>query len=263
MARGAGVGRLRGFSGGHIPEEVFAVQLCTSGLEAGTPPAERWFCRVHTAEGGGRAECHWCTTKPVTKAIGSYPELHAPFFDDKTWFSEAQSSGRGANGVTLCNNKVAAFGEDGETAPLSTDCLQEDLSSSDDDDFPWESLEPTKCPQAFTAGAFASELEEWNFDMEMAKHFEEVNEDVASHAASQPKWNSRAKLSWRKTQTGRRRARRVGSGVTRSSLPIVEEEKACDAFLERLKITERPEPDDFERRARWTHHLYKHSAFFT
>eukprot|EP00971_Amphidinium_carterae_P072354 1431303-Amphidinium_carterae.1 len=34
-------------------------------------------------------------------------------------------------------------------------------------------------------------------------------------------------------QAGRRRARRVGSGGTRCSLPAVQEEKVCDAFLER------------------------------
>eukprot|EP00971_Amphidinium_carterae_P280293 5564627-Amphidinium_carterae.1 len=74
-----------------------------------------------------------------------------------------------------------------------------------------------KCPQAFKAHGFASELEEWNFHMETVKHLEEVDEVVARYAASQPKWT--AKLSWQKTKTGRTRGRRVGSRVTRSSLP--------------------------------------------
>eukprot|EP00971_Amphidinium_carterae_P136848 2711476-Amphidinium_carterae.1 len=68
----------------------------------------------------------------------------------------------------------------------------------------------------------------------MAKHLEEVDEDVASYAAFQPKWTSSAKLSWRKTKSGRRRARRVGSRGTRSSLPTLQEAKACDAFRETI-----------------------------
>eukprot|EP00971_Amphidinium_carterae_P057738 1141978-Amphidinium_carterae.1 len=43
----------------------------------------------------------------------------------------------------------------------------------------------------------------------------------------------------------RRRARWAGSGGTRSSMPTVDEEKACDAFLERIHVAE---PDDFKRR---------------
>eukprot|EP00971_Amphidinium_carterae_P318253 6326008-Amphidinium_carterae.1 len=68
--------------------------------------------------------------------------------------------------------------------------------------------------------------------LDLAKHFEEVDEDVARYAASQPKWTNRAKLGWRKTKTGRRRACRGGSGGARSSLPAVAEEKVSDAFLE-------------------------------
>eukprot|EP00971_Amphidinium_carterae_P321204 6384153-Amphidinium_carterae.3 len=60
--------------------------------------------------------------------------------------------------VTLsdCHNKDEVLGEDGETASLTSDRLQEDLSSSDDKDFSWEALEPTKCPQAFQARGFVS-----------------------------------------------------------------------------------------------------------
>eukprot|EP00971_Amphidinium_carterae_P091876 1818770-Amphidinium_carterae.1 len=78
-----------------------------------------------------------------------------------------------------------------------------------------------------------SEVEKWNFYLQAAKHFDEVDQDVASYEASHPTWISRAKLGWSKTKTGRRRARRVGSGGARYSLPTVEDEKpekACDAF---------------------------------
>eukprot|EP00971_Amphidinium_carterae_P326523 6457376-Amphidinium_carterae.1 len=87
------------------------------------------------------------------------------------------------------------------------DCLTEVLSSSDDDDSTWESLEPSKCPQGFVERGFASKEEEeeeeeaWNFYLKVAKHMEEFDD-----AASQPRWTSRAKLSWRKTKSGRRRA---------------------------------------------------------
>eukprot|EP00971_Amphidinium_carterae_P231046 4584815-Amphidinium_carterae.1 len=73
---------------------------------------------------------------------------------------------------------------------------------------------------------------------------EEVDEDVASHVVSQTRWTSRARLRWRKTKTGRRRAHRVGSGGARSSLPTIQEAKACDAFLETMGDTE---PDEFAR----------------
>eukprot|EP00971_Amphidinium_carterae_P025003 493789-Amphidinium_carterae.1 len=63
---------------------------------------------------------------------------------------------------------------------------------------------------------------------------EEEEEDVASFTPSCLKKTSRVKLSWSKTKTGRRRARRLGSGVTESSLPTIQEEKACDAFLDRI-----------------------------
>eukprot|EP00971_Amphidinium_carterae_P202165 4011374-Amphidinium_carterae.1 len=63
---------------------------------------------------------------------------------------------------------------------------------------------------------------------------EEVDEDAASYAASQPKWTSRARPRWQKTKTGRRHARQVASGGTRSSLPTIQEAEACDAFLETI-----------------------------
>eukprot|EP00971_Amphidinium_carterae_P286057 5679829-Amphidinium_carterae.1 len=49
------------------------------------------------------------------------------------------------------------LGEDGETVSLTTDCLMEDLSSSEDEDFTWEALAPEKRLQAFQARGFASE----------------------------------------------------------------------------------------------------------
>eukprot|EP00971_Amphidinium_carterae_P329589 6462153-Amphidinium_carterae.1 len=66
--------------------------------------------------------------------------------------------------------------------------------------------------QRSKARRFDSELEEWSFYLKAANHFGELERDVASYAASHPKWISRAKLTWRKTKTGRRGARRVGSG---------------------------------------------------
>eukprot|EP00971_Amphidinium_carterae_P278824 5535301-Amphidinium_carterae.1 len=104
-------------------------------------------------------------------------------------------------------------------------------------------LEPTKCPHAFAAHGCASGMEEWNFYLDTTKRMAEVDEDVASYAASCLK-RSRAKLSWRKTKTVRRRERRLAWGVTKSSLPTIQEEKACDFFLERI---DGAELDDFER----------------
>eukprot|EP00971_Amphidinium_carterae_P221753 4401949-Amphidinium_carterae.1 len=54
----------------------------------------------------------------------------------------------------------------------------------------------------YKAHGFESELEEWSFYLKAANHFEELERDVASHAASHPKWISRAKLSWRKKNQG-------------------------------------------------------------
>eukprot|EP00971_Amphidinium_carterae_P230350 4571575-Amphidinium_carterae.1 len=73
----------------------------------------------------------------------------APFFDDEFWLSE-ERAGLDAEGDALGIQKV----EDGDTVSLSTDCLREDLSSSDledrwteelsdEEDFTWEGLDPT------------------------------------------------------------------------------------------------------------------------
>eukprot|EP00971_Amphidinium_carterae_P295460 5868072-Amphidinium_carterae.1 len=78
--------------------------------------------------------------------------------------------------------------------------------------------------------------------MELLLHVEELGEDVAGYAASCIKRT----IAGPKEDSRRRRARRIGSGVTQSSLPTVqEEEEACDAFLERIDVAEL---DDFERR---------------
>eukprot|EP00971_Amphidinium_carterae_P136106 2696984-Amphidinium_carterae.1 len=82
----------------------------------------------------------------------SSKELHAPLCDEETWLTEG-FSGAFAKRATLRNNKDEVWGEDGETASLTSECLQEDLSSSDDKDFSWEALEPTKCPQTFASSA--------------------------------------------------------------------------------------------------------------
>eukprot|EP00971_Amphidinium_carterae_P233446 4633195-Amphidinium_carterae.1 len=60
---------------------------------------------------------------------------HLSLMIDEAWLSDAQTFETDAKRGTLGNTSVEALGEDGETASLSTDCLQEDLSSSDDDDF--------------------------------------------------------------------------------------------------------------------------------
>eukprot|EP00971_Amphidinium_carterae_P191561 3801431-Amphidinium_carterae.1 len=84
--------------------------------------------------------------------------------------------------------------EDGDTVSLSTECLQEDLcssledswteevSSSDEEDFTWEDLGPTRSPLAFQARGSASKQEEWNFYCSLANHAKEVDEDLASYA---------------------------------------------------------------------------------
>eukprot|EP00971_Amphidinium_carterae_P096520 1910192-Amphidinium_carterae.1 len=96
-------------------------------------------------------------------SVLSDKELHAPLLDDESWLSDAHTSGTEAKGDTFGSTKAEALGEDGETASLSTDCLQEDLPSSDDEDFTWAPLEPIRCPQALKACGFDSDLEEWNF----------------------------------------------------------------------------------------------------
>eukprot|EP00971_Amphidinium_carterae_P061675 1221167-Amphidinium_carterae.1 len=65
----------------------------------------------------------------------SIREFEAPILDDETCFSDVQTCETDAKGGTPGNTTVDALREDGEAAALSTDCLQEDLSSSDDDDF--------------------------------------------------------------------------------------------------------------------------------
>eukprot|EP00971_Amphidinium_carterae_P023053 454631-Amphidinium_carterae.1 len=61
-----------------------------------------------------------------------------------------------------------------------------------------------------------------------AKHMQEVDADVARHAADHPHPQRTAK---HRRKFGGRRARRVGFRGTRSNLPSGEEEEARDAFL--------------------------------
>eukprot|EP00971_Amphidinium_carterae_P146395 2901658-Amphidinium_carterae.1 len=56
----------------------------------------------------------------------SITELQTPLLDDETWLSDAQTSETDAKEGTIGSTKVEALGEDGDTASLSTDCLQED-----------------------------------------------------------------------------------------------------------------------------------------
>eukprot|EP00971_Amphidinium_carterae_P256363 5090319-Amphidinium_carterae.1 len=101
-------------------------------------------------------------------------------------------------------------------------------------------------PQGSQTHGFDSELEDWSFYLKRRTTLKSSSERV-----------SKAKLSLRKTTTGRRRARRVGSARPRSRLPTVEEEKACDAFLERISFDQL---DDFERHGLdKTDHLHAHS----
>eukprot|EP00971_Amphidinium_carterae_P033090 651424-Amphidinium_carterae.2 len=107
-----------------------------------------------------------------------------------------------AEGGTLSSNKVAALGEVEDIASLSTDCLMEALSSSDDDDFTWESLEPSQCPR------FCRAWIRLRRRMELLLRIGEAH-GRGCHTV-QPKWTSRARPRWGKTKTGRRRARGVG-----------------------------------------------------
>eukprot|EP00971_Amphidinium_carterae_P268176 5320605-Amphidinium_carterae.1 len=92
-----------------------------------------------------------------------------------------QTSETDAKGGTLGSTRVEALGEDGETASLSTDCLQEHPSSSDEGDFSWASLEQLSGPQGSKARGIDSELEDWSFQWKKAaSHFEELERDVAS-----------------------------------------------------------------------------------
>eukprot|EP00971_Amphidinium_carterae_P340733 6479197-Amphidinium_carterae.1 len=93
-----------------------------------------WFLstlqRLLNRQSGGTRVAH-----PADRTVLFIRELQAPILDDKTWLSDMRTSETDAKGGTLGNTKVEALGEDGETAPLSTDRLQEGLSSSDDDSF--------------------------------------------------------------------------------------------------------------------------------
>eukprot|EP00971_Amphidinium_carterae_P020105 396187-Amphidinium_carterae.1 len=110
---------------------------------------------------------------PASSAL-SVKELHALAF-------------RCANHWNGCH--VEALGEDGETASLSTECWQEHLSSSETDGVAnfWSSLAQASGPQGSKARGFDTELEEWKFRVKAANRFEELERDVASHAAFQPK----------------------------------------------------------------------------
>eukprot|EP00971_Amphidinium_carterae_P096165 1902943-Amphidinium_carterae.1 len=66
---------------------------------------------------------------------------------------------------------------------------------------------------------------------------EKLDEDLASCGTPCLKSTSRAKLSWRKTKTGRRRrARQVRSGVTLPNVPTVDEEER-ETFLEKIDLS--------------------------
>eukprot|EP00971_Amphidinium_carterae_P250045 4963802-Amphidinium_carterae.2 len=136
------------------------------------------------------------------------------------------------------DHKVEALREDGANASQSTVCLQEDLETSEDDG--WTEL-PNSDDESLTwedlAGVdtqvqdFASDEEELQFYLDLAQHLGEVEDETARHAVSHKTRTRREKLRWR--MTGRRRARRVGSGGARASLPSIAEEE-WDTFTEKV-----------------------------
>eukprot|EP00971_Amphidinium_carterae_P062201 1231076-Amphidinium_carterae.1 len=124
-------------------------------------------------------------------SVLSSKAVWTPIFDDETWLPEEQPFETGTKGGTLGNAKVENLGAHCETTSLSTDCLQEDLSNSDNDDI--------SCLRA----------SKWNYYLDAAKHLEEDEHDVASYTASHPTWYSRAKIHWWKAKTGRKLLLRV------------------------------------------------------
>eukprot|EP00971_Amphidinium_carterae_P167816 3324854-Amphidinium_carterae.1 len=72
-----------------------------------------------------------------------------------------------------------------------------DLSSADDDEISWASLDPLGGTQAHAARGFASMHEKWDFYLDAAKHMQELEEEVARHKTAHPTWYRRAKLRWR------------------------------------------------------------------
>eukprot|EP00971_Amphidinium_carterae_P098167 1942057-Amphidinium_carterae.1 len=145
---GPGVTMLPGQS---VPEGVLRDNTSAVFGQVGTCSAGDVLGVTHWRSGGTRSAHTFCR---VYSAL-SHKDVHAPFFDDELWLTEA-SAGKDAEEVHS-SQKVAAFGEVDDIASLSTDCLTEALSSSDDDDFTWESLKPSKCPQAFVERGFTSE----------------------------------------------------------------------------------------------------------
>eukprot|EP00971_Amphidinium_carterae_P256426 5091358-Amphidinium_carterae.1 len=79
--------------------------------------------------------------KEVTKETVMYSVLlWATIVDAKTWISDVCSLETNASGDTLGNTKCGTLCESNETTSLSTDCSQEDPTSSKDDEISWASL---------------------------------------------------------------------------------------------------------------------------
>eukprot|EP00971_Amphidinium_carterae_P181693 3604831-Amphidinium_carterae.2 len=92
-----------------------------------------------------------------------------------------------------------------------------DLSSSDDEDFSWEALEPTKCPPAFKARGLASEQpeqEECDFYLKRMKKMWRVTLHLASKGLAER--NS----AGGKKRTGRRRASRLDRELPSPASPL-------------------------------------------
>eukprot|EP00971_Amphidinium_carterae_P228215 4526810-Amphidinium_carterae.1 len=104
-----------------------------------------------------------------------------------------QSSEKDAKRGTLGNTKFEAWGEDGDTTSLSTDCLPADPSNPDNDEFSWASLEQMAGFQGSDARGFDSEVENGTCTCKRRSTLTRLTNNVASYAASHPKWISRAK----------------------------------------------------------------------
>eukprot|EP00971_Amphidinium_carterae_P207267 4112158-Amphidinium_carterae.1 len=75
---------------------------------------------------------------------------------------------------------------------------------------PTMKISPIWCPQAFKARGFDSDLEEWNFYFESAKHLEKlIRKTLQVTKRLHPKCDSRARPRWRRPRSVPRRARRI------------------------------------------------------
>eukprot|EP00971_Amphidinium_carterae_P059370 1173775-Amphidinium_carterae.2 len=93
----------------NTPAAFEQVGICSAGEVFGVP---------HRRSGDTRSAYPACRGN----SGWSSKELYAPLCGDEDWLTE------------------------GPSGEVASDCLQEDLSSCDDEDFSWEASEPTTCP---------------------------------------------------------------------------------------------------------------------